>query len=180
MLEKDIVERLLMDHALGRLEPDVAALLRAYVNSDPTLKAEAQAFTDVASLAQHALEEAEPVSLPPLAATLPGSRRKAQGMPWRVAGIVAAAACLAFGIAIGRWTSARAPVIVRPAPEHGGPESAEPSALALAKPRKSETVDFWSTRRLFNGRLDERRPRGANIEWLSPVVTPRLSSKGDL
>src|SRR5580698_1944933 len=61
-MKPDVLERLLMDRALGRLEPDVEVLIADFLADDPTAVAQAQELQDAVQLATEVVRS--PVLVP--------------------------------------------------------------------------------------------------------------------
>ena len=56
-MKPDVMERLLIDRALGRLDPDVDALVADYLANDPASAAQARELHDVVDLATEAVRQ---------------------------------------------------------------------------------------------------------------------------
>ena len=64
-MKPDVIERLLLDRALGRLDPDVDALLADYLANDPSAATQARELQAVVRLASEAVRQPVPaVELP--------------------------------------------------------------------------------------------------------------------
>ena len=64
-MKPDVLERLLMDSALGRLEPDVEALLADHLAVDPSAATQAKELQSVVNLATEVIRTPSPaVELP--------------------------------------------------------------------------------------------------------------------
>ena len=64
-MKPDVMERLLMDRALGRLDPDVHALLNDYLAKDASAAVQAREFQDVVGLAEIAIRQPTLATEPP-------------------------------------------------------------------------------------------------------------------
>jgi anti-sigma factor RsiW len=60
-MKPDILERLLMDRALGRLDPDAEVLLTDYLNNDPAAATQARELEETVRLATEILRSPAPV-----------------------------------------------------------------------------------------------------------------------
>lgn len=185
MLDPQTVERLIMDDALGRLEPDVAALLKEYLAAHPEMNADARQYAALAATAQRALETTEPLVLPrfPRESSAPQLRvGRSRLFTWPQ--LAVAAACLCVGVGLGHVLTTPAARVVTPEqpppPIHStDPRTSAPAlaAVRLAEPSPSDA--FWSTRRLMKKSLEESRRPEIPVQWVSPVEAPRLK-KGEL
>ena len=64
-MKPDVLERLLMDSALGRLDPDVEALLADHLAGDPSAATQAKELQSVVSLATEVIRTPKPVIVLP-------------------------------------------------------------------------------------------------------------------
>ena len=108
-IDREILERLLIDRALGELSPDAEALLEDYLAREPEASEEAEEIARAADLARRALTPSEEVDSHPLPPLLLYGRWR---ILWR-AGVRAAAlaACLLIGVGVGLWLSQSKQVI---------------------------------------------------------------------
>jgi hypothetical protein len=161
-MNEDVLERLMMDRALGELPADAATLLDAYLaGQHATLTERSREFADTVELATKALHPRQPQSLPALKA-LPFSRRPDMLSPWRLAQMAAA---LVIGFLIGLT------LLRQTAPRHRPPVVVV-SATQTA-PAVTPASSLWSPRRW----IDERRsssPKEPRLLWSSPVQKPQL------
>jgi hypothetical protein len=170
MMERETLERLLIDRSVGALEPDTHALLDAYINGKGAAQREAAAFDETAALARMALSKhGASVHLPALSPTL---NRSIGWTTSRIGAISALAACVLVGVLVGLglqhawgWGDGvdRGPqqVVVYP-----GAASERNASV------DSEEADgFWSARRLYERPTTVSRPR---LIWDSPVTQPRV------
>jgi hypothetical protein len=189
-LERERIERLAIDQALGGLEPDVDALFTAYLKGEPASAQVAAAITDTAQLARRALTQGEPRidagagPLPPFRADCQRSVARGPAHVMRLTRAAAAmAACLLAGslrgAALARQAGvSRAPVpVVRqlpPAPPANDTlvaHSTPAGPLFAAPPRESAGSDLWSTRRLVAhaGSQQGRTSAPPALRWVSPA-----------
>ena len=169
-IDPEILERLLIDRALGELSPDAEALLEDYLAREPEASEEAEEIARAVDAARCALtpsEEVDSHSLPPL---LLGKRG---GILWRVGARAAAlAACLLIGVGVGLWFSQSKQVIetqveiawVGAEEESDGTEGANRS-------------EIWSARRFYEAASRPARTKRARLIWDSPTKMPRLEER---
>lgn len=144
-MKPDVLERLLMDSVLGRLEPDVEALLADYLANDPAAAAQAQKLQEVVHLATKAARRPAPeIELPSPIHRLVWWHRAEQ--------VLALAASFAVGVGITalviRTNFRRDNGVVARAP-------VTPSSPAMAAFRQAlvqsrvESLPFWSNQRVY-------------------------------
>ena len=157
-MKLDVMERLLIDHALGRFDPDVDALLADYLAKDPASAAQARELHDVVHLATEAARHPVP------AVEAPHQIRR---LVWRhrTEQVLALAASFAIGVGItaaafranlrhdDSTVSHSASIQNAPAPS--------PRQSALARGR-IESLPFWSNQRLYL--LAQASAAGANTK----------------
>lgn len=175
-MERQTLERLLIDRAAGALDDDVEQLLAAYLAGDAEAAKAASGWRDVADLARRAMAVSEQVVLPRL-------RTGHMGVGWRsrrtsvfaLGGAVAAAACILLGVVLGRSvfvasrdTAPSRPVAVAPAGND-----------AVKAPAVAATADegFWSIRKAMAQPAASVR-MGPVLVWHSPVKEPVLEGDG--
>jgi anti-sigma factor RsiW len=134
----EILEPLLLDHALGELSPEVTALLEAYLAQNPEAAARARALNETLALARQAVAPAPETPRALDRARLRREQRFARSLAFRTE-LLRLAACLALGLGLGWFLAARrvppaAPVAVAVAPLA--------PAVTVAPP-----VRFWSVTR---------------------------------
>ena len=169
-IDREILERLLIDRALRELSPDAQALLEDYLAREPEASEEAEEIARTVDAARCALARSEEVnshSLPPL---LLGKRG---GILWRVGARAAVlAACLLIGVGVGLWFSQSKQVIetqveiawVGAEEESDGTEEANRS-------------EIWSARRFYEAASRPARTKRARLIWDSPTKMPRLEER---
>jgi hypothetical protein len=136
-MKPDVMERLLLDRALGRLDPDVDALLADYLVNDASAATQARELQDVVHLASQAVRQ-------PLLAVEPPNQ--IHRIVWRHRAEQALALAASFVIGVGITALAlRAnlrhednTVSLTPSPRRD----------ALVK-NKIESLPFWSNQRLY-------------------------------
>ncbi len=171
-MNHETLDRLLVDRALGGLEPDIRELLDAYLDCTPDAAARAQEFAAATDLARRALGEvgAAP-ALPPFPAVALAAAARARRRMVIIGRAASLVACLLLGVAVGAWA-------VRPAapgPAAGGPPPT-PGAHVPVFVRAETSADggFWSTRRFYEEMVERKPARAPQVEWFSPVCQPRI------
>jgi hypothetical protein len=159
------LDRLMIDDALGALEPDISVLLAAYTATIPDIEQRRAGWRDLAEKARHAMAMPAADALPPFpAAQLRAARFWHNG---RLG--VAIAAVLALGVGIGLWMPGKhvavAPIaqVINPAP------SSPPRAIGVS--------DFWSSRRLLASAVEHGVQGRPAWRWSSPLTE---SANGEL
>ncbi len=171
-MDRETLERLKLDRALGVLPPDCEALLTAYIQGRPADVSDLHALERTVTLARRALRDEAPARLP----GFPGERlRRAARSEWRrrtarnLTGI-AASALIGFGLRAA-WF---------PATESGRGEGRVP-IVAQGRTESEGEADsheagFWSAHRLHEQRAavqpSQQPPR--RLIWHSPVEIPEI------
>jgi hypothetical protein len=168
-MDRDALERLLIDRGLGQLAPDTELLLTAYLEHDSPAGERARSFDDTANLARRALRSEPGASLPPF----PRDRMLEAERSWRrwrfARGGASLAACLVLGLGLG-WGMFRTPQAAR-GPQHliGGTHWVRHEATTDGQ----DVSDFWSATRLYQRAVAERRQESPRLIWDSPLAQPR-------
>ena len=144
-MKPDVIERLLLDRALGRLDPDVDALLADYLVKDASAATQAQELQEVVHLASEAVRQ------PALAVEPPNPIRR---LVWRHRAEQALALAASFVIGVGITALAlRAnlrredgSVLLAPSIQNVSTPSLRRDALVKSK---IESLPFWSNQRLY-------------------------------
>ncbi len=144
-MKPDIMERLLLDHALGSLDPDVDALLADYLVNDASAATKARELQDVVHLASQAVRQ------PVLAVEPPNQIHR---IVWRHRTEQALALAASFVIGVGITALA-----FRANLRHEDKAvSLAPSVQTVLRPssgrdalvkNKIESLPFWSNQRLY-------------------------------
>lgn len=168
-MNADVLDRLLMDRALGVLASDVETLLSAYLEREPEAARRAAEYATATGLAGDVLRAGAVPSLPPFPeATL----RQAETVRRRlrlVRQVASLAACVLIGVGVGTWLSSDHGSAVEPGP---GPRT---TAIAVADAGSSDTrAGFWSLERLSEGVQQKKRTRSVLFQWESPIRKPNL------
>ncbi|HVM59930.1 MAG TPA: hypothetical protein VMV72_03605 [Verrucomicrobiae bacterium] len=144
-MKPDVVERLLMDRALGRLDPDVDALLSDYLAHDAPASAQAREMEAVVHIASKAMRQ------PVLAVVPPNQIRR---IVWRHRAEQGLALAASFVIGVGitalalRLSPSRERNVISTA------RSIEDTSVpmrhldAVVK-KQAESLPFWSNQRLY-------------------------------
>jgi len=169
-IDREILERLLIDRAVGALPPDVDVLLDDCLERNPAAAAEAEKFALTADLARRALAPVEgrnEYSLPPLAL-----RRRRMTVRRIAARVAALAACLLIGLVLGIRLSPSPPAVEASAPVASVSvgEGSEPTAATY-------TSEIWSIQRFREALARPRRREGLHLVWDSPTKMPRLEER---
>jgi anti-sigma factor RsiW len=144
-MKPDVIERLLLDRALGRLDPDTDALLADYLASDASAATQARELQDVVYLAGEAVRQ------PVLAVEPPNQIHR---LVWRHHAERALALAASFVIGVGitalvlRANLRREDNAVSLAPPIPNASMPSPHLDALVK-SKIESLPFWSNQRLY-------------------------------
>ena len=144
-MKPDVLERLLMDSALGRLDPDVEALLADHLDGDPAAATQARELQSVVRLATDAIRTPLPaIELPCQIHRLVWRHRTEQVFALAASFVVGAGiTALVFHANLRRENVAvlRTPAL--------------PSSLAAAGTRtplvasKLDSLPFWSNQRVY-------------------------------
>lgn len=165
-MDREVLERLATDRALGALTPDVERLLEAYLRLDSPSAAAAGEIERTVELARASLGEKQPSSMPafPVAGFMQIERwhRRVRQVTYGVG----LAACLVLGIALGRLAVPATDGQAKPgygptilASKDGGLGVVSPQTNGLPPLAKSETQDaggFWSVQRLRQQREQDQ------------------------
>ena len=174
-IDPEILERLLIDRALGELSPDAEALLEDYLAREPEASEKAEEIARTVGAARCALapsEEVDSHALPPL--LLYGRWR----FLWRGGARAAAlAACLLIGVGVGLWFSQSRQVIetqVEIAWVVAAQQSGREDSDGTEEANRSK---IWSARRFYEAASRPARTKRARLIWDSPTKMPRLEER---
>ncbi|MGB9624432.1 MAG: hypothetical protein ACPMAQ_06170 [Phycisphaerae bacterium] len=171
-MDRETLQRLKLDRALGVLSPDCEALLTAYLRERPAEASDLQEMEETVKLARRALRDEAPTRLP----EFPAERlRRAARSEWRRKTVrnltgIAASMLIGFGLRAA-WF---------PATEPGrGGETIPVVAQGRIEPEgkaDSREAGFWSAHRLHERRAavqpSQHPPR--RLIWRSPVEVPEI------
>lgn len=177
-MDRDVLERLITDRALGTLAPDAAALLDAYLEREPEAARLRDEIEGAVQLTRQVLAEDTISSMP--AFPIDGLRqieRWRRRVRW-TGYITGLAACLVIGVGIGTWMAAQS------AAATGSVRIVEnrvsPPPLSIGNEMVDNDVTghdgFWSAERWRQRATDLKPVDKGNITWDSPLSPPR---KGD-
>ena len=154
-MNKEALERLLIDHAAGELSPDMEELLEAHLEQDPAARNEAAEIGETLRLARLAL-----AGEPAVALSVPRPAWHVPAWAWRMA------ACFVCGLSLGIFAMRGRNEPPRATVSIPGHEMA-----AKATPDES---GIWSARR-FRAGLPPVTVKAENrIIWKSPVRKPEM------
>lgn len=138
-MKPDILERLLMDRALGHLDPDTEVLLTDYLANDPAAATQARELQETVRLAT------EVMSRPAPAVEMPN---RIHQLVWRhrAEQVLALAASFVIGVGITA-------LLIHTNPYQENATVARPPTIAkiqtaLVK-NKIESLPFWSNQRIY-------------------------------
>jgi anti-sigma factor RsiW len=138
-MKPDILERLMMDNALGRLDPDVEVLLADYLTNDPVAAMQARELQETVQLATEVLHRPAPVVEMPT---------QINQLIWRhrTERLLALAASFIIGVGL---TAA----VIHGTPHQENVALAHPPTVAkiqraLVK-NQIESLPFWSNQRIY-------------------------------
>ena len=144
-MKPDALERLLMDRALGRLEPDVETLLADFLAANLAATTQAQELQDAVQLATEVVRSPVPVAEMPNQIRRFIWRRRAEQVLALAASFVIGVGITALALRanIGHEVSS---VSLAPSIQNVSPPS--PRQTANVK-NKIESLPFWSNQRLY-------------------------------
>jgi anti-sigma factor RsiW len=144
-MKPDIIERLLLDRALGRLDPDVDALLADYLANDAFAATQARELQDVVHLASEAVRQPVPAVEPPNQIRRLIWRHRAERTLALAASFVIGVGITALALRANLWHDDNS---VSLAPSIQNASTPSPCLNALVK-TKIESLPFWSNQRLY-------------------------------
>jgi hypothetical protein len=165
-MDQETRERLMIDDALGVLEPDVQVLLGAYLAATGVGEKERQEWRELAAAARKAMPpDVEEEILPPFSAP----RVNHWGL-WRVTQMAVAAVTLViFGFGLGHWRGRE--------PERTALVAQTPVTVA-AEPIASFGVhDFWSTQRFLAGAMEVKHADRPAWHWNFSTQSPETGEQ---
>lgn len=138
-MKPDILERLMMDNALGRLDPDTEVLLADYLADDPAAATQARELQETVQLATEVLHRPTPAIETP---------NQIHQLVWRhrTERLLALAASFVIGVGL---TAA----LIRGTPHQENVAVAHPPTIAKIQPalvkNQIESLPFWSNQRIY-------------------------------
>lgn len=169
-MDRETLDRLLMDQALGALPADTAALLAAYLAHDPAAAGRAREFAAAATAARQLFRQPLATVLPPFPGGNIRNVEQAQRRVRALRYVASMAAVLVVGIGLG-LVFPRGPATEAPAPR----VTIVPTA-PVAEGREPEQ-GFWSTQRLYASALRSPRADTPHFIWDSTTSLPRLGEQ---
>ncbi len=138
-MKPDILERLLMDRALGRLDPDAEVLLADYLANDPAAATQARELQETVRLATEVMRRPAPVVEMP---------NQVHRLVWRHRAEQVFALAASFVIGVGLTA-----LVIRANPLRENVVVARPPTIAKIQPalvkNKIESLPFWSNQRIY-------------------------------
>ena len=174
-MDAEVLERLLMDRALGALTPDVESLLGAYLASDPATAARGSEFETAATAARRVLGSALPAKLPPFPAVGLQKIEQSRRRLIRLRNVAGIAAALVFGVGLVAAlfrTGSTAPHVGTSVAQRP-PASAFVTAIT-AVPHDASPDGFWSGQRLYEQARVAKHAAPSRVVWESPISRPRI------
>lgn len=162
IMDREVLERLLMDRALGALTPDVAAVLDAYVAMDAAAAARAREF-DAAALAARQVLGPAMAEVPPFPAVRLARIDRTRRQLVLIRNVAGLAAAIVLGVVVGAWG-------FKPVAPFAGPGVVQATSRTVA----AESGGFWSRERWLAAAQAARPSGHAALIWESPVERPRL------
>jgi len=138
-MKPDILERLLMDRALGRLDPDTEVLLADYLANDPAAEARARELQETVHLATEVMRRPAPAIEMPT---------QIHQLVWRhrTERVLALAASFVVGVGLSA-------LLFRTTPHQENVAVARPPTIAKIQPAlvksQIESLPFWSNQRIY-------------------------------
>ncbi len=144
-MKPDILERLMMDRALGRLDPDTEVLLADYLANDPAAATQAHELQETVQLATKVMRRPAPtVKIPTQIHRLVWRHRAEQ--------VLALAASFVIGVGLTALliheTYLPISAVVASRPAATNPPKVATLQPALVK-RQIESLPFWSNQRIY-------------------------------
>ena len=138
-MKPDILERLLMDRALGRLDPDAEVLLADYLANDPAAATQARELQETVHLAAEVMRSPAPALEMPV---------QIHRLAWhhRAEQVLALAASFVVGVGLTA-------LLIHANPHQENVTVARPPTIAKIQPAlvkgKIESLPFWSNQRIY-------------------------------
>lgn len=161
-MNRQTLQQLMKDQALGALAPEVSALLDDYVSRDAAAAAELRALQETTALAAAAFRTSDAnVSVPPFSRTAIETATR-RHRSWLRVRPLAQAACILLAFGLGWRVSTSRPTPMQPESVAQRFDTLPPSRMA----------SIWS---ISPERLDRPNelPRATGSRWNSPLKWPR-------
>lgn len=160
-MNKEILDRLLIDRALGALDSDTKALVDDYLAHHPDAQTQYEATCEVTELSRNLLRE-EGTEAPPLRFPQKSTVRRRMIFPNAVGLAASLLICFYLGKQFPTQPSAPPPL---PMTAHAENDS------------RDDNMGIWSLKRFHS---PDRPVRSTQWKWTSPVRQPELIDKGEL
>jgi anti-sigma factor RsiW len=138
-MKPDILERLLMDRALKRLDPDTEVLLTDYLANDPAAATQARELQETVQLASEVVRRPAPVVEMPT---------QIHHLVWRHRAEQVFALAASFVIGVGLTA-----LVIHANPRRENVAAVNPPPLARIQPAlvksQIESLPFWSNQRIY-------------------------------
>jgi len=145
-MNHEILERLLIDRALGQLPEDVEALLAEHLSSSPETRTMAEQIQESVNLAAMALPRPRTARPAPLQISgLVRTERIRRGLALAASFAIGASVAF-FGMRAAALRSERPPNVRAVAEVR---DTSAPPHLSAEVKREAESLPFWSNRRVF-------------------------------
>lgn len=144
-MKPDVIERLLLDRALGRHDPDVDALLTDYLARDTSAATQVRELQDVVHLAREAVRQPVPAIEPPNQIHRLVWRHRAEQALALAASFVVGASITAMALRVNLRHETNSVSLASPI-QSTSTASARRDALVKSK---IESLPFWSNQRLY-------------------------------
>ena len=165
-MNRDTLEKLMIDRRMGELRPESATLLDAYLDMSPADQATARSIDETINLMKEAVGpiQRDSLAMPPLVAPCATIIKHPSTLRiWAPRLAVAAAIALAFVLGDSRdWI----------VPQHQAEKS---SQYLMADRDSSSQHSIWSIDRLRSKPVSESH--GKNISWTSTAAWPQLGER---
>lgn len=163
-MDKEIIDRLIIDRAVGVLDPDVEALLGDYLARNREIEERYLVTAEVIELSRTLLRSEDKTMLPDFRVPHQFEARRRRILPLQMVGIAAALlACFFMG---------------RQFPNDGLPVSRPSIAFNVTAEQSTPKEGMWTIAR---SRMRPKAPiRATSWKWTSPVRQPEPVNEGEL
>jgi hypothetical protein len=166
-MNEKILERLLVDRALGGLSSDVAALLDAHLENKPAPAGLRNEIDEAVQLAARALPHPPSRPLPPPKFIAFPQTIAAKPLYRRLRWPAELAAVFVLGLGLGLWTP------LRNEPLASRPDRIQVVAMRESPRAESQSAAFWSVARLVCRESRPSSPPAPRLSWRSLAHTPQ-------
>jgi len=163
-MDKEVIDRLMIDRAVGVLDPDVEELLRDFLARNRDIEERYLATAEVIELSRTVLRSEDKTMLPDFRVPQEFEARRRRIVPLQIIGIAAALLACFF---MGRQFPNDGQLVSRPA-----------IAFNVAAEQSTPKEGMWTIART---RMQPKAPiRSTSWKWTSPVRQPEPVNKGEL